>query len=243
MRSAGLVILVLGAAACSGGGGDPLDAALPDAVSPDAAIAVDAASPDAATPDARIDAGGSDGGLDPLACGTGTAILPLPMTGTATGTASATTPGNVASTTCNGRGAETAYVFTVTGAVTLDATTDVAGTTLDTVLYVRRACQDPMTELACADDVAAGNSRSHLTVDLTPGTYYLIVDGRNVGSAGAYTLNVRLSQGPGAPSPSGSSASLQAAATHSSMAGGPTQADPTPQVKYGTVGSQRAPVA
>ncbi|MBK9035420.1 MAG: PPC domain-containing protein [Myxococcales bacterium] len=203
-RSSYSLIAVLGAVvACSGGGGDSPDGATPDGATIDAAAPdatpLDAPAPDAPAPDARIDAAGSDGGLDPLACGTGTPIVPLPPSGVATGTASASTPGNVSSTTCNGRGAETAYVFTVDHTVTLDATTDDPATTLDTVLYVRSACQDPTTELACADDLGATNPRSHLTVALPAGTYYLIVDGRNVGSAGAYTLSVRLAEAQGAP--------------------------------------------
>jgi hypothetical protein len=200
----GLVLLV---AACSGGGGAPAidagqdaDPMFPFDAATDAPTDAEPMFPFDAAVDARpIDAPTGDGGLDPLACGTGTSIIPLPASGTATGSAAASTPGNVSSTTCNGRGAETAYLVTVDHPVTLDATTDVLATTLDTVLYVRSACQDPTSELACADDVGAGNPRSHLTVALQPGTYYLIVDGRNVGSAGDYTLTVRMYEGRGAP--------------------------------------------
>ncbi|MEZ4399059.1 MAG: hypothetical protein R3B06_03525 [Kofleriaceae bacterium] len=196
----GVVVLGLGLvlAGCSGGGGDPVDAGSVDSVDPDAAT-VDATIPDARPTDAADVDAFVDGGFDPLACGTGTAVLPLPASGVATGVAAAETPGNVSSTTCNGRGAETAYVFTVDHPVTLDASTVDASTTLDTVLYVRTACQDPATELACDDDVATGDVRSHLTVDLMPGTYFLVVDGRNVGSAGAYTLTTHLYEAPGAP--------------------------------------------
>ncbi|MBP6847173.1 MAG: hypothetical protein KA201_25660, partial [Kofleriaceae bacterium] len=200
----GLVLLV---AACSGGGGAPAidagqdaDPMFPFDAATDAPTDAEPMFPFDAAVDARpIDAPTGDGGLDPLACGTGTSIIPLPASGTATGSAAASTPGNVSSTNCNGRGAETAYLVTVDHPVTLDATTDVLATTLDTVLYVRSACQDPTSELACADDVGAGNPRSHLTVALQPGTYYLIVDGRNVGSAGDYTLTVRMYEGRGAP--------------------------------------------
>ena len=200
----GLLVATLTAIlACSGGGGsDPIDAnggddALTDSALPDAAD-LDA-SPDARPIDARPIDAFSDGQPDPLACGTGTMILDLPASGVVTGTADAVTPGNISSTTCNGRGAETVYRITVDHPVTLDASTDVAATTLDTVLYVRSVCQDPTTELACADDVTSSNPRSHLTVDLAPGDYFVVVDGRNVGAAGSYTLTVRLFSGVGEP--------------------------------------------
>ena len=175
-------VLVLGCLviACSGGGGvDPTDAA-----------------PDGAAADASIDAFEIP---DPNACGTGTTILPLPVGGMASGSAASITPGNVSSTTCQGRGAETVYLVTVDHAVTLAATTDLPGTTLDTVLYVRAACQEPSTELGCNDDLAVGNIHSSLTVDLAAGSYYLIVDGRNVGAAGNYELAVNLYEGVGQP--------------------------------------------
>lgn len=200
----GLLVATLAATlACSGGDGAPpvdasppdsfADSALPDAAEPDAA------SPDARPLDARLPDAFSDGQPDPLACGTGTTIIELPASGVVTGMADAITPGNISSSTCNGRGAETVYRFTVDHPVTLDASTDSLATTLDTVLYVRSVCQDPATELACDDDVASGNARSHLTVPLAPGSYYLVVDGRNVGSAGSYTLTVRLFSGLGEP--------------------------------------------
>lgn len=45
----------------------------------------------------------------------------------------------------------------------------------DAVLYVRRACADGTTELACDDDTAAGfGSRVDLTLD--PGDYFLMLD-------------------------------------------------------------------
>ena len=175
------------AGACSGGGGiTPLDAG--DA--PD--VEVDA-------PDVAIDAPSPDGPFDPLTCGTGTTVLPLPASHTATGMAMASTPGNIASVSCFGRGAETVYVVTVDHAVTMIATTDLPGTTLDTVLYLRRSCLDETTELGCNDNASDTSQRSTLTVDLTAGTYYLVVDGRNVGSAGLYELQVNFYEGLGAP--------------------------------------------
>src|SRR5262249_45106000 len=109
------------------------------------------------------------------------------------------TPGNVQSVSCQGRGAETAYVFTLDHPVTMVATTDGPGTTLDTVLYVRRSCTQASTELACNDDIGSEDTASSLSLELTPGTYYLIADGRTVGSAGTYALTVPFYEGVGEP--------------------------------------------
>jgi len=60
---------------------------------------------------------------------------------------------------------------------------------VDTVLYLRRACEDPASQVACDDDVPCTSSevpspcsgsvqvrQSRITVDLEPGTYYVVVD-------------------------------------------------------------------
>jgi len=177
---------------CSGGGGSDR---------PDADVGIDASPIDAAL-DAPADAPTVDAGPDGsegLECGTGTQVFELPANGLATGSASATTPGNLQSVSCQGRGAETVYLFTVEHPVTMVATTDGPGTTLDTVLYLRRACGDSTTELTCNDNTDASHTSSRITADLTPGTYYLVVDGRTVGAAGNYALSVSLFEGVGAP--------------------------------------------
>jgi hypothetical protein len=70
--------------------------------------------------------------------------------------------------------------------VTIQATTDLAGTGYDAVLYVRRACDDATTELAC-DDAGEGDT---LTFEATEaGIYYVIVDSHEGGS-GNYELEV-----------------------------------------------------
>lgn len=45
----------------------------------------------------------------------------------------------------------------------------------DAVLYLRRACADPGSEVACDDDTAAGFG-SRLDVTLDPGDYFLVLD-------------------------------------------------------------------
>jgi hypothetical protein len=77
-------------------------------------------------------------------------------------------------------GAETIYAVTVPEGVTADllVTTDLPGTGgSDTIVYVRGACPDSGTELACNDDVRAMNLRSAVEArDLGAGTYYILVE-------------------------------------------------------------------
>ena len=70
-------------------------------------------------------------------------------------------------------------------------------TELNAVLYVRRACHDARSELACVTfprlDLPRDASLPPLTVALEPGFYTLVVDGQDAGELGAATLDVLLS--------------------------------------------------
>lgn len=82
-------------------------------------------------------------------------------------------------------GAERVYIVAIPeGTFDLQVTTDLPGTgAIDTIVYVRRLCPDSGTELACSDDIAAGNFQSAVVVpDLTMGVVYVIVE-RNGGLA------------------------------------------------------------
>jgi hypothetical protein len=63
----------------------------------------------------------------------------------------------------------------------------------DSVLYVRRDCVDPGSEVDCNDDAGdAEHSRLDLTLD--PGTYYVFVDGYGAGGeSGSFTLRAEVS--------------------------------------------------
>ncbi len=144
--------------------------------------------------------GGFEYNLDVNACGTGTLVAELPANGIVTGTLSTGTS-NVQASTCAGgpvgTGAEAAYAFLVESPSTLVATTDTAGTTANTVLYVRRACRTAATELACNDDINPTNTKSSIRAELTPGAYYLIVDTKAGSQTGAYTLQASIYRGLG----------------------------------------------
>jgi hypothetical protein len=77
-------------------------------------------------------------------------------------------------------GAEAIYSFDVPPDTIADLilTTDIAETGgTDTFVYLRAACPDPDTELACNDDRVAGELQSDLTVlDLSEGRYFVFVE-------------------------------------------------------------------
>ncbi|HUQ05025.1 MAG TPA: hypothetical protein VM261_21125 [Kofleriaceae bacterium] len=125
-------------------------------------------------------------------CGAGTSVLPLPALGMVSGTLG-TGISNLMPVRCTGAvgtGTEAVYVITVSERETLVATTVDPSTTADTVLYLRRACMNTTTELACNNDVSPTNTDSTLTVSVDPGTYFLVVDARGPASSGGYVLRV-----------------------------------------------------
>lgn len=67
----------------------------------------------------------------------------------------------------------------------------------DAALYVRRACDDEVTEVACNDD---SSDTRHAALDLTldAGTWFVFVDGFDLEAAGRFTLS--MSMDPIAPS-------------------------------------------
>ncbi|MBP8811854.1 MAG: hypothetical protein KBG48_36145 [Kofleriaceae bacterium] len=134
--------------------------------------------------------------LNPGACGPGLNVGLLPTTFPVTGTIGGGIS-RLLSADCGGRAAEVAYAVVVDRPVVMVASTDNAATTVNTVLYLRTNCTDAATELECADDVSATNNRSTLTVALTPGAYFLVVDGRDLASTGMFSLDVDFYAGQG----------------------------------------------
>jgi large repetitive protein len=138
----------------------------------------------------------SEVAFDANACGTGVTVLPLPPDGKATGTL-VVGSSHLSSPTCGGGGAEIAYAVTVGAPTTLVATTAVAGTGADTVLYLRSDCVDYQTEVGCNDNASSGSGGSTLTADVGPGTYYLVVDGQAATTGGNFNLEVARYPGAG----------------------------------------------
>ncbi|HEY6879827.1 MAG TPA: hypothetical protein VI299_17485, partial [Polyangiales bacterium] len=99
---------------------------------------------------------------------------------------------------CGGDGApEFMLPFELETASTLSATLE--DPELNAVIYVRKNCTDPASELAChvtprIDRPASEREMSMpgLSVQLAPGTYTLFVDGYEANDIGAATLRVTL---------------------------------------------------
>lgn len=136
---------------------------------------------------------------NPIACGASVRIEKLPYDGHITGTIDATAPSGLNSMTCGGGGSERAYELRITEPKVIVATTDMSGTTADTVLYIRSAeCSNPSNELACNDDISTTNAKSTITEAISqPGTYYLIVDAHDSASAGPFDVQVTFFAGEG----------------------------------------------
>jgi large repetitive protein len=129
-------------------------------------------------------------------CGTAP-VQNLPPSGMVTGTIGAG-PNSLASPTCTGTGSEIVYQFTLSGPRSVEFTTAFAETTVDTVLYLRSDCMSPASELACNDDYMGQRGSRIAVPNLAPGTYYLVVDGRNSGAVGEFRLQATISVAAGA---------------------------------------------
>ena len=135
---------------------------------------------------------------NPVACGQAVTIKHMPATNEDTGMFTLGAPSNLSSTQCGGTGGEIAYELRITQPKVIVASTDNAGTTADTVLYIRsKDCMNAAMELACSDDLSSTNTSSTITQSLTPGVYYLIVDAHDTSTNGAYDLTVHFFVGEG----------------------------------------------
>ncbi|MDQ3365472.1 MAG: hypothetical protein M3680_08595 [Myxococcota bacterium] len=135
---------------------------------------------------------------NPIACGVGLVIKGLPFSGMATGTFDGQSTSMI-TTSCGGGGGASGYAYLIHLARprVLVATTDMPGTTADTVLDLRSAnCSEPSAHIACNDDIGM-RSPSSLTVSLDAGSYYLIVQGKTVSAVGPYELHVQTFAGEG----------------------------------------------
>jgi len=140
---------------------------------------------------------------NPAACGANVVIQQLPAGGHVMGMLSTGTASSLFSPTCGGGGAEDVYEIIVQSPKVIVASTDLSGTTVDTVLYLRPSdCTTNATELTCNDDAVGGSiaGASTLTYSVaTPGVYYLVVDAHDSGASGTYNLQVDLLAGQGEP--------------------------------------------
>jgi hypothetical protein len=119
--------------------------------------------------------------------------LPATGAGVVSGTTTDANPDYEGS--CAGTGPERVYAFTLAET----ARAEFLMTGYDTVLYLRTACEDPGSELACNDD--SQQTSAGLASVLAPGSYYLFAD--SYAEGGSYQLHYgfRLDPCAGDPCP------------------------------------------
>ena len=136
---------------------------------------------------------------NPVACGAGMTILPVPTTGMVEGTLNGSSTSMIISP-CGGGGGASAYAYELRLDVpsVVEVSTDNAQTDADTVIDIRsQMCAQASAEIACSDDISTSNSASSVTTPLDAGTYYIIIGGHDSSSAGAFAATVKLYAGEG----------------------------------------------
>ena len=93
-------------------------------------------------------------------------------------------------TTCGGRGQGPDVPYQIVMETPFDMVAEVTSAAYDTVLHLRRECDDAATEIRCDDDGGEGVLSRLETPGLEAGTYYLIFDGYHAGALGPYTLDI-----------------------------------------------------
>jgi hypothetical protein len=129
------------------------------------------------------DCDGSDGGTGTCTC---------PETLTASGSYTGSTSGSSAHdpSECAWTSSGPEWVFSIAPTSSCSVTFATAGSSFDTVLYVKSGSCTTGTEIGCNDDTYYGLD-SELTVSLTGGsTYYLFLDGYDSYEYGSFTLSV-----------------------------------------------------
>lgn len=125
-------------------------------------------------------------GFDPNACGGAVELMQL--TGVAVNGSIPSGQGALAAT-CGGEGDEVAYAFAVNEPrVVVVSVTGLLD--FDPIVSLRSSCQDPNSELACNDNVSAGEKASRLRAAVTPGVYYIVVDSTSTTGGGSFRLQV-----------------------------------------------------
>ena len=102
-----------------------------------------------------------------------------------------TTDGISVWNTCrNNVAPETVFLYTLRSPVA-QLIFDTNGSSFDTMLGVRRVCDDGTSEIACNDDRSPGERFSEVKIDDPPlGDYFVIIDG-HAAESGPFVLNIR----------------------------------------------------
>lgn len=136
---------------------------------------------------------------NPVACGAGLMVLPLPTTGMAMGEFDQTSKSTIVSP-CGGGGGAPAYAYRINLSTprVVEVSTDDALTTANTLIDIRsEMCAMPDAHLACNDDISSTNLKSKVTQSLLAGTYYIIVSGADSSASGTFAVQVKTYAGEG----------------------------------------------
>lgn len=149
---------------------------------------------DAAAIDATDD---DDAGPPPACAGETDPVVRIDEPALTGSTSSAThdfQPSCIAATPPSGN--EIAHALTFPGTLT-SLTLDTAGSSFDTVMYVKAgSCES--ADAACNDDPAAGGNSARIALtDVAPGTLFVVVDGFSAAQLGSYDLAVSGTVAPG----------------------------------------------
>jgi hypothetical protein len=132
-------------------------------------------------------AGGAEGG----AGGTMTApmcfgeTVPVLANGVAVLGSTLQAPGQLEGACASTTGGEAVFALILTATADVTVTTELAGTTYDTVLHVRQDCTDRTSEVGCLD----GGSGDTLVLPALPaGTYFVVVDSHSIANEGNFEL-------------------------------------------------------
>ncbi|MBL0213704.1 MAG: hypothetical protein IPQ07_07465 [Myxococcales bacterium] len=137
---------------------------------------------------------------NPVACGAGLVVKPLPTTNADDGMLDTTSTSMIASPCGGGGGAPAvAYQLYLQKPKVVVVSTDDANTTADTVIDIRRNdCATPTSEVACNDDAPGTTTGvSKVTASLAAGNYYIIIGAHDTSISGAYSMTVKLFAGEG----------------------------------------------
>ena len=137
---------------------------------------------------------------NPVACGATMMVRQLPPDGLVMGELNSSSTSSIPSP-CGGGGGAPGFAFELhlQQNKVVEISTDDALTTVDTVIDVRGVdCMQTSSHIACNDDISGTNDKSKLTVPLTAGSYFIIVEGHDSAASGMFAMQVKQFSGEGA---------------------------------------------
>ena len=136
---------------------------------------------------------------NPVACGANMMVRQLPPDGLVMGELGASSTSTIVSP-CGGGGGSPGIAFELhlNDNKVIEVSTDDAQTTADTVIDIRGSdCMQMASHIACNDDISASNDKSKITVPLTAGDYFIIIEGHDSAAGGQFAMQVKQFAGMG----------------------------------------------